>query len=78
MKNYKKAFTLVEVIIVVSVFSVLMITIINIYKGMVSLKYNIQAKQNLLENSYFVMERLNVLLRDYTVDYEEYFNRSAI
>lgn len=78
MKNYKKAFTLVEVIIVVSVFSVLMITIINIYKGMVSLKYNIQAKQNLLENSYFVMERLNVLLKDYTVDYEEYFNRSAI
>ena len=24
------------------------------------------------------MERLNVLLKDYTIDYEEYFNRSAI
>lgn len=78
MKICKKAFTLVEVIIVVSVFSVVMISIINIYRSMVGLKYNIQAKQNLLESSYFVMERLNVLLRDYTVDYEEYFNRSAI
>jgi len=24
------------------------------------------------------MERLNILLKDYTIDYEEYFNRSAI
>lgn len=79
MKNIKKkAFTLIEMLLAISVFSVIIVIIMNIYINMVWLKHNIQAKQNLLESSYFVMERLNVLLKDYTIDYEEYFDRSAI
>lgn len=76
LKN--KAFTMIEMLLTISVFSIIMVIIVNIYISMVGLKYNIQAKQNLLESSYFVMERLNILLKDYTIDYEEYFNRSAV
>lgn len=77
-KLIKKAFTMIEMLLAISVFSIIMVIIINIYTNMVWLKYNIQAKQNLLESSYFIMERLNILLKDYTIDYEEYFNRSAV
>lgn len=77
-KLAKKAFTMIEMLLAISVFSIVMVIIINIYTNMIWLKYNIQAKQNLLESSYFIMERLNILLKDYTIDYEEYFNRSAV
>ncbi|MEI8091701.1 MAG: prepilin-type N-terminal cleavage/methylation domain-containing protein [bacterium] len=74
----RKAFTLLEVIISITIFSALLIVIISLYTKMVRLKYNIQARQSLIENSYNAMEKINLLLKDYTVDYEEYFNRESV
>lgn len=76
----KKAlgFTLLEVIIAITSFFVLLVAIINIYTKMMKLKYNIQARTNITQDAYFVVEKINLLLKDYTIDYEEYFNRKNI
>lgn len=74
----KKGFTLLEVIIAVTSFFLLLAAIINIYTKMIKLKYNIQARTNVTQDSYFVIEKINLLLKDYTIDYEEYFNRKNV
>jgi hypothetical protein len=45
---------------------------------MMKLKYNIQARTNITQDAYFVVEKINLLLKDYTIDYEEYFNRKNL
>jgi len=42
---------------------------------MIKTKYNIQARTNIIQDSYAVIEKISLLLKDYTIDYEEYFNR---
>lgn len=74
----KKGFTLLEVIIAVTSFFLLLTAIINIYTKMIKLKYNIQARTNVTQDSYFVIEKINLMLKDYTIDYEEYFNRKNV
>jgi len=74
----KKGFTLIEVIIAMTLFFVLLAAIISIYTRMVRLKYNIQARTNIVQDSYFVIEKINLMLKDYTIDYEEYFNRKNV
>jgi Tfp pilus assembly protein PilV len=71
-------FTLLEVIIAITSFIVLLVAIINIYTKMMKLKYNIQARTNITQDAYFVVEKINLLLKDYTIDYEEYFNRKNV
>jgi len=45
---------------------------------MIKLKYNIQARTNVTQDTYFAIEKINLLLKDYTIDYEEYFNRKNV
>jgi hypothetical protein len=45
---------------------------------MIKLKYNIQARTNVTQDSYDAIEKINLMLKDYTIDYEEYFNRKNV
>lgn len=45
---------------------------------MIRLKYNIQARTNVTQDAYYAIEKINLLLKDYTIDYEEYFNRKNV
>jgi hypothetical protein len=45
---------------------------------MIALKNDIDARQLLIQNSYYIVERLQVFFRDYTIDYEEYFARRVL
>lgn len=74
----KKGFTLLEVIIAITCFFLILVVIINMYTRMINLKYNIQAKTNVIQNTYLAMEKISLLLKDYTIDYEEYFNRKNV
>lgn len=74
----KKWFTLLEVIIAVTSFFLILAAIINIYGKMIRLKYNIQARTNVTQDAYYAIEKINLLLKDYTIDYEEYFNRKNV
>ncbi|MBS8121599.1 hypothetical protein, partial [Candidatus Vampirococcus lugosii] len=40
------------------------------YLGMISSRVQIQARQTLTENTYFMLERLNAVVSDFTIDYE--------
>jgi Tfp pilus assembly protein PilE len=71
----KKSFTLIEIILAITGFFLLMVIVMNAFLGIVKLRYNFQARAQLIENSYYAMEKLNLILRNYTIDYEEYFNR---
>ena len=74
----KKGFTILEVIIAITSFFLILVVIINIYTKMMQLKYNIQARTNVTQDAYFAIEKINLLLKDYTIDYEEYFNRKNV
>jgi len=78
MNNKKYWFTLIEIIIAITSFFVLLVIIVNLYNNMIKLKYNIEARENLIQNTYFAFEKINLLLKDYTIDYEEYFNRKNV
>ena len=77
-KKTKIGFTLLEVIIAITSFFLLLVIIINIYTKMINIKYNIQAKTNITQDAYFIGEKINLILKDYTIDYEEYFNRKNV
>lgn len=71
----RKAFTLLEMIVVMTMFFILLSLIIVMYNRMLRVKYNVEARQTLLQDSYYIMEKVNILIKDYTIDYEEYYNR---
>lgn len=74
----KKWFTLLEILLSITGFFLLMTIVINAYMGIITFRYSFQARAKLLETTYYMFERVNLLLRDYTIDYEEYFNRSRV
>ncbi len=74
----KTWFTLLEILISVMGFFVIMTVIFNLYFWIINFRYSFQARSNLLESSYYMFEKINLLLKDYTIDYEEYFNRSRV
>ena len=74
----KRGFTLLEIIISIIGFSLLMMIVFGVFQKFMTLKYNAQARGNLIEISYFTLEKLNLLIKDYTIDYEEYFNRRNV
>ena len=73
-----KAFTIVELLVVIIIISLLIPMIFSIYGGIQKQKTEIDIKQKILLQSYELFERINVLMQNYTIDYEEYFNRSMV
>jgi hypothetical protein len=45
---------------------------------MEKLKTDVFAKTLLIKNTNSLVEKLNILLKNYTIDYEEYFNRKIV
>ena len=74
----KKAFTLIEVIIAVTIFFFILVTVLSLYTRMTGIRYSLQAKTNLVMDTHDIMEKINILLKNYTIDYEEYFNRRNV
>ena len=78
MHTSKKWFTLLEVIVAITLFFMIFTIIVSLYSKMMNVKYTIQAKQSLIQESHDVVEKINLLLKNYTIDYEEYFNRQRV
>lgn len=74
----KKSFTLVEVLTVTVMVWMIFLVIMNLYSKMMRVRVDAEAKQSLIQNSYNLLEKLNVMMKDYTIDYEEYFNRRIV
>ncbi len=74
----KKSFTLIEILIVMTIVAFVFTVILAFYFKMIDIKIQVESKQSLIKNSYWLLERINILMKDYTIDYEEYFNRSIV
>jgi len=74
----KKWFTLIELLISIVVFAIMFGTLISLFMRIIRLKTDIDARHILIQNTYDVMEKLNGRFQDYTIDYEEYFNRQMV
>lgn len=72
------AFTLVEVMIVVIILSTMIIAVIQLFISMTKTKAEVEAKETLLKWSYYAMETLANVMQNYSIDYEEYFNRRMV
>jgi len=51
---------------------------LSIYRFIVSSNNEISARYETIQQWYEFFERLNILMQDYTVDYEEYYNRQMV
>ena len=76
--GFKKAFTLVELVITVTIFSLILTVAISIYFQMQKLQTDVFAKSLLIKNTNSLVEKLNIVMKNYTIDYEEYFNRKIV
>jgi hypothetical protein len=74
----KKAFTLLEVIITMMVFFFVVTVITSLFIEMIKIKWWLDARQYLTRESYYLLEKLQVLSKNYTIDYEEYWNRQQV
>lgn len=74
----KSGFTILEVVVVMTGFFLLLVIILQLYQKMIRIKYGVEAKQNLIQQSYYMLEKINVELKDFTIDYEEYYNRQMV
>ena len=76
--NFKKAFTLIEVVITATLFFVVVTIVTSLFIDMIKIKWGLDARQNLIKESYYIIEKLQVMSRNYTIDYEEYRNRKKV
>jgi type II secretory pathway pseudopilin PulG len=74
----KKSFTLLEMLLVIAVLAILIPTIFLAYSTIQQTKNEIDVRQQLVQQTYEFFERINLLSQDYTIDYEEYFNRQMV
>jgi len=49
-----------------------------LYQSLFTIKSSVSARQALVEQTYYSLEKIQILLKDYTIDYEEYWNRQVV
>ena len=72
------AFTLLELTLSVCIIGLLLPSMFSLYNFIIKSNREIVARQNTIQQWYEFFERLNILMQDYTVDYEEYYNRQMV
>lgn len=70
-----KGFTLIELLLVVIISGSLITTLYSVMITLPRVKIFNDARQKIIEETNGVMNRFAILFQDYTIDYEEYFNR---
>jgi len=78
MITRKKGFTLLEITLVIIISGSILTTVYGIMTFLPKVKNFNDARQNLIQQTNDVMDRFTILFQDYTIDYEEYFNRKMV
>ena len=78
MITRKKGFTLLEITLVIIISGSILTTVYGIMTLLPRVKSFNDARQNLIQQTNDVMDRFTILFQDYTIDYEEYFNRKMV
>lgn len=74
----REAFTLVEVIIATSIFTVVSVIGVTVLVSVLRIQRRITLENAIFEDGRFLMERISREIRQNTIDYEEFYNRSYI
>lgn len=74
----KKWFSLLELIVAMSVFFILVTIVTSLFINLYKIKWSLEARQMVVKETYFLMEKLQTMMKDYTIDYEEYWNRQMV
>lgn len=69
---------MLELVLALVTFAIVFIVLFTLFLRMIRMKTEVEARQTLIKNTYDTVEKINVMLQDYTIDYEEYFNRSMM
>jgi len=72
-----KSFTIIELLFVAVISAMIFTVVIMLYIKIVGIKSEMEWKQTLIQSSYNMLERINILMQNYTIDYEEYYNRNV-
>ena len=72
------SFTLIEILLVTVIIWFIFPSMISVYSFMLKSNKQILARQKSIQQWYEFFEKLNILMQDYTVDYEEYYNRQMV
>ena len=67
-----------ELLFVTVIVWILVPSIFSIYTFIARSNKEISARQTVIQQWYEFFERLNILMQDYTIDYEEYYNRQMV
>lgn len=71
-------FTIVEMLTVTVILWLIVPSIIAIYSFMIKSNKEFNLRQTAIQQWYEFFEKLNILMQDYTIDYEEYYNRQMV
>ncbi len=74
----KKWFTLLEMLITMVIFFMMITVVTTIFIYVYKTKGALEARQTVTKESYFFLEKLQVMSKDYSIDYEEYWNRKNV
>lgn len=72
------SFTLIELLYVMWILGLIMPAMFALYNFMIKSNREISARQSSIQQWYEFFERLNILVQDYRIDYEEYYNRQMV
>lgn len=64
LREKKTAFTLVELLIVLSIFSLVMAALLQAFVSFLNLKYNAEARQKIQSEGNYLMDRIDFLVRN--------------
>ena len=78
LSRKNKAFTMVELVLSMTIIGLLLPSIFSVYSFILKSNREIVARQDSIQQWYEFFERLNILMEDYTIDYEEYYNRQMV
>lgn len=77
-KKHKLGFTLVELIVVISLFTTVMLISSGLYLRYSSAERKLRSENDLYEETRFTLERIVKEFREGTIDYEEYWNQANL
>ena len=71
-------FTIIELLTVTVILWIIIPSIITVYSFMIKSNKEFNLRQTSIQQWYEFFEKLNILMQDYTIDYEEYYNRQMV
>lgn len=73
----RRAFTLIEVLIAASIFTIVSLIAINVFVNVIRVQRRVSLENAVNEDARVMMERIAREVRANTVDFEEYYNKAA-